>query len=155
MNLPCQLILDQKVQCLVTTPVILSNRNTYLNLFFLSPLSLALITLITGFVLTLRLSQHPIRLPKTAHLITMASKFFSSSKMSKTGKNVKNPLYIRYNLKIRYIKKVKNRFSIDWECSGQFATFGNSNGWLLPVIHTCYLRFRVSVSKYPAVLKSP
>ena len=70
----------------------------------------------------------PMRLPKTAHLIMMASKFFSSSKMSKTGKNVKNPLYIRYNLKIRYIKKVKNRFSIDWECSGQFATFGNSNG---------------------------
>ena len=27
----------------------------------------------------------------------------SFSKMSKTGKNVKNPLYIRYNLKIRYI----------------------------------------------------
>ena len=70
----------------------------------------------------------PMRLPKTIHLIMMASKFFSSSKMSKTGKNVKNPLYIRYNLKIRYIKKVKNRFSIDWECSGQFATFGNSNG---------------------------
>jgi len=23
--------------------------------------------------------------------------------MSKTGKNLKNPLYIRYNLKIRYI----------------------------------------------------
>ena len=32
------------------------------------------------------------RLPKTAHLIMMASKFFSSSKMSKTGKNPK----IRY-----------------------------------------------------------
>ena len=70
----------------------------------------------------------PMGLPKTAHLIMMASKFFSSSKMSKTGINVKNPLYIRYNLKIRYIKKVKNRFSIDWECSGQFATFGNING---------------------------
>ncbi len=27
----------------------------------------------------------------------------SFSKMSKTGKNVKNPLYIRYNLQIRYI----------------------------------------------------
>jgi hypothetical protein len=27
----------------------------------------------------------------------------SFSKMSKTGKNIKNPLYIRYNLKIRYI----------------------------------------------------
>ena len=87
----------------------------------------------------------PIRLPKTAHLIMMAFKFFSSSKMSKTGKNVKNPLYIRYNLKIRYIKKVKNRFSIDWECSGQFATFGNSNGWLLPVIHAIY----VSVYRNP------
>ena len=69
----------------------------------------------------------------------------SFSKMSKTGKNVKNPLYIRYNLKIRYIKKVKNRFSIDWECSGQFATFGNSNGWLLPVIHAIY----VSVYRNP------
>ncbi len=34
----------------------------------------------------------------------------SFSKMSKTGINHKNPLYIRYNLKIRYIKKVKNRF---------------------------------------------
>ena len=34
----------------------------------------------------------PMRLPKTAHLIMMASKFFSSSKMSKTGKNEK----IRY-----------------------------------------------------------
>ena len=56
-NLPRRLILDQKVQwqCLVTTDVILSNRNTYLNLFFLSPLSLALITLITCFVLNLRL----------------------------------------------------------------------------------------------------
>ncbi len=32
-----------------------------------------------------------IRLPKTAHVIMMASKFFSSSKMSKTGKNPKNP----------------------------------------------------------------
>ena len=47
-----------------------------------------------------------IRLPKTAHLITMASKFFSSSKMSKTGKKskkirysyksvIKNPLYLK------------------------------------------------------------
>ena len=34
----------------------------------------------------------PMRLPKTAHLIMMASKLFSSSKMSKTGKNQKNPL---------------------------------------------------------------
>ena len=34
----------------------------------------------------------------------------SFSKMSKTGKNLQKPLYIRYNLKIRYIKKVKNRF---------------------------------------------
>ena len=34
----------------------------------------------------------PMRLPKTAHLIMMASKLFSSSKMSKTGKNQK----IRY-----------------------------------------------------------
>ncbi len=34
----------------------------------------------------------PIRLPKSAHLIMMASKFFLSSKMSKTGKNSKNPL---------------------------------------------------------------
>ncbi len=34
----------------------------------------------------------------------------SSSKMSKTGKIKKNPLYIRYNSKIRYIKKVQNRF---------------------------------------------
>ena len=34
----------------------------------------------------------PMRLPKTIHLIMMASKFFSSSKMSKTGKNQKNPL---------------------------------------------------------------
>ena len=38
----------------------------------------------------------------------------SFSKMSKTGKNVKNPLYIRYNLKIRYIKKVK----IDFQLTG-------------------------------------
>ena len=46
----------------------------------------------------------PMRLPKTAHLIMMASKFFSSSKMSKTGKNqkiryksviTKNPLYLK------------------------------------------------------------
>ncbi len=34
--------------------------------------------------------------------------------MSKTGKNVKNPLYIRYNLKIRYIKKSK----IDFQSTG-------------------------------------
>ena len=33
-----------------------------------------------------------IRLPKTAHLILVASQFFSSSKMSKTGKKRKNPL---------------------------------------------------------------
>ena len=50
-NLPRRLILDQKVQCLVTTEFI------YLYLFesiFLSPLSLALITLITCFVLNIR-----------------------------------------------------------------------------------------------------
>jgi hypothetical protein len=58
--------------------------------------------------------------------------------MSKTGKIQKNPLYIRYNSKIRYIKKVKNRFSIDWERFGQFATFGNNNACLLPVIHAIY-----------------
>ena len=51
MNLPRRLILDQKVRCLVTTGII------YLYLFesvFLSPLSLALITLITCFVLNIR-----------------------------------------------------------------------------------------------------
>ncbi len=38
-NLPRRLILDQnqKVQCLVTTDIILSNRNTYLNLFSCLP----------------------------------------------------------------------------------------------------------------------
>ena len=77
----------------------------------------------------------PIRLPKTAHLIMMAFKFFSSSKMSKTGKNVKNPLYIRYNLKIRYIKKVKNRFSINWECCGQFDTLRSTNACVVPMLH--------------------
>ena len=35
MNLPRRLILDQKVQCLVTTDVILSNRNTYFESVFL------------------------------------------------------------------------------------------------------------------------
>ncbi len=47
----------------------------------------------------------------------MAFKFFSSSKMSKTGKNVKSPLYIRYNFKIRYIKKVK----IDFQSTGSIS----------------------------------
>ena len=62
----------------------------------------------------------------------------SFSKMSKTGKYLQKPLYIHYNLKIRNIQKVKNRFSIDWVCSGQFATFGNNNACLLPVIHAVY-----------------
>jgi hypothetical protein len=47
--------------------------------------------------------------------------------MSKTGKTAK----IRYKSVIKkksvIFEKVKNRFSIDWECSGQFATFGNIN----------------------------
>ena len=34
----------------------------------------------------------------------------SFSNMSKTGKNLKNPLYIRYNKKIRYKKNSKNSF---------------------------------------------
>ncbi len=34
----------------------------------------------------------PMRLPKTAHLILVASMFFLSSKMLKTGKNQNNPL---------------------------------------------------------------
>ena len=55
--------------------------------------------------------------------------------MSKTGKNLKNPLYIRYNLKIRYIKKVKNRFSIDWECFGQFDTLRSTNAPVVPMLH--------------------
>jgi hypothetical protein len=59
-------------------------------------------------------------------------------KMSKTGKIIKNPLYIRYNSKNPLYLKVKNRFYIDWECSGQFATFGNNNACLLPVIHAIY-----------------
>jgi hypothetical protein len=62
----------------------------------------------------------------------------SSSKMSKTSKIKTNSLYIRYNSKIRYIKKVKNRFSLDWVCYGQFAPFGNGNACLLPVIHALY-----------------
>ncbi len=55
-------------------------------------------------------------------------------KMSKTGKNLKNPLSIRYNLKIRYIKS-QNWFSIDWVYCGQYATFRTNNACLLPVLH--------------------
>ena len=79
----------------------------------------------------------PKRLPKTAHVIMMASKLFLSSKMSKTGKNQK----IRYKsviTKIRYILKIKNRFKINTVCYGQFATFGNKNACLLTIIHAVY-----------------
>jgi hypothetical protein len=55
--------------------------------------------------------------------------------MSETGKILKNPLYIRYNLKIRYIKKVKNRFSIDWECFGQFDTLRSTNARVVLMLH--------------------
>ncbi len=48
------------------------------------------------------------RLPQWDSLVIQTPPI-SSSKMSKTGKIKKNRLYIRYNSKIRYIKKVKNR----------------------------------------------
>ncbi len=56
-----------------------------------------------------------IRLPKTAHPIMMASKFFSSSKMSKTGKKAK----IRYKsvitknpLNLKNKKSILNRLGV-------------------------------------------
>ncbi len=39
--------------------------------------------------------------------------------------------------------KIKNRFLIDWVCSGQFATFGNNNACLLPVIHAVYYAYSI------------
>ena len=77
-----------------------------------------------------KLGRHP-----DWHSIIIRTPPNSFSKMSKTGKNVKNPLYIRYNLKIRYIKKVKNRFSINWECCGQFDTLRSTNACVVPMLH--------------------
>ena len=50
----------------------------------------------------------------------------SSSNMSKTGK-INKIRYIRYKSKIHYIYKVKNRFSIDLVCFGQFETLRSTN----------------------------
>jgi hypothetical protein len=83
----------------------------------------------------------------------MASKFFSSSKMSKTGKNLQKPLYIRYNLKIRNISKVKNRFSIDWVCCGQYATFRTNNACLLPVLHAIIVALPVFCQQNPEIYR--
>ena len=43
--------------------------------------------------------------------------------------------YIRYNLKIRYIQIVPNRFSFDWVCSRQLETFTATNGCLVQMLH--------------------
>ena len=54
------------------------------------------------------------RLPKTAHLIMMASKLFSSSKMSKTGKNQK----IRYKSVITKKSVIFEKSKIDFKSTG-------------------------------------
>jgi hypothetical protein len=63
----------------------------------------------------------------------------SFSNMSKTGKNLKNLLYIRYKLKIRYIKKSK----IDFQSTGSgsvpvsltFDTLRSTNACVVPMLH--------------------
>ena len=67
----------------------------------------------------------------------MASKFFSSSKMSKTGKNQK----IRYKSvitkKSAIYFKIKNQFKINTVCYGQFATCGYKNACVASSDATC------------------
>ena len=43
--------------------------------------------------------------------------------------------YIRYNLKIRYIQIVPNRFSFDWVCFGQFETLRATDTCVVPMVH--------------------
>ncbi len=58
----------------------------------------------------------PIRLPKTEHLIMMASKFFSPSKKSRTGKNQK----IRYKSVITKKSVIFENSKIDFKSTGCF-----------------------------------
>ena len=52
-------------------------------------------------------------------------------------KRLKTPKirYIRYNLKIRYIRIVPNRFSFDWVCFGQLETLTSTYACVVPMLH--------------------
>ncbi len=78
----------------------------------------------------------------------------SFSKISKTGENLKNPLYIRYNLKIRYISKIK----IDFQSTGCVAVSMKPSGQIMhayfaPVLHAVKVALPVFCQQSPDIYR--